>query len=151
MAHTGYTIQMMVKSITVFFRDGKSVSGQIFVSEYSRLHAGHEKITEFFENESPFFPFKIGDEIILFSKASIMFVEFEPDDDLSIYNKIPAQIVLTNGSTLPVMVPILVPTPAARLSDQVNTHEKFLQCFLPGNKNVLIINKSNIVSIKENR
>lgn len=151
MTHTGYTIQTVVKSMTIFFRDGKSLSGQIFVSEYSRLHAGHEKISEFFENEGPFFPFKTGDEIILFSKASIMFVEFEPDDDLSIYKKIPAQIVLTNGSTLPVIVPILVPNPAARLSDQVNTPEKFLQCLLAGSKNALIINKSNIVSIKESR
>lgn len=151
MTHTGYTIQMIVKNITAFFKDGRSILGQIFVSEYSRLHSGPEKISEFFESETHFFPFKIGDDIILFSKDSIMFVEFEPDEDLSTYNKIPAQILLTNGSILPVLVPILIPNPVARLSDQLNTKEKFIRCIISGNTNTFIINKSNIISVKENR
>ncbi len=149
MTHTGYTIQMIIKNITVHFKDGSSFAGQIFVSEYSRLHAGEEKISEFFENENRFFPFKIGANILLFSKDAILFVEYESDEDLSVYKSIPAQIILINGSIMSVSVPIMVANPAARLSDQINVQEKFLQCIIPGNPNNFIINKSNIISIKE--
>ncbi|GEM_PF-2029891 len=149
MAHTGYTIQMTIKNITIHLKDGSVLSGQIFVSEYSRLHAGQEKISEFFENEQLFFPFKTGNDFIIFSKNFVSHLEFEPEDDFSLYRKIEATITLMENKTINVKVPLLVPSPVSRLSDQINSTEKFLLCEIPGKKNHILINKSHIISAKE--
>ncbi|MGC8927770.1 MAG: hypothetical protein ACP5QK_07575 [Myxococcota bacterium] len=149
MAHTGYTIQMKIKMITLHLLDGSTLNGQIFVSEYSPRHAGEEKIDEFFEQDTLFFPFKINNEFMLFSKNSVLFIEYDTEKDLSIYNRVYADIILSGGKVVSLSVPISVSTPVARLSDQVNQKEKFLLLTDENLKKTYLINKSHIISIRE--
>ncbi len=151
MTHTGYTIQMKVKNIKIHLIDGSSLAGEIFVSEYSPHHAGEEKISEYFEEDTMFFPFRTSNNLILFSKNFIVCVEFPTEDDLSIYNRVCAQIVTTGSKVFSLYVPISVPNPAARLSDQINLHEKFLLCTDETNSNTFLINKTHIVSLTEKK
>lgn len=149
MAHTGYTIQMKIKSVTLHLIDNSVLSGQIYVSEYSPHHAGEEKIGEFFEQNTTFFPFKLNNDFIIFSKNSVVIVEYENEEDLSLFNRISADLILSGGKSVALSVPILVSTPNARLSDQINHTDRFLLCINENLKRAFLINKNHIVSIKE--
>jgi len=151
MTHTGYTIQMLTKNVEVILRDGAILNGQIFVSEYSRLHAGCEKISEFFENESSFFPLRVNNEIIMLSKSAVMFVSFPVDEDYSIFSFVKAEFFLSSGRSLITDVPIQVQVPHARLSDQINTTEKFITTLTDNNQKITLINKSHITYLIEKK
>ncbi len=151
MTHTGYTIQMKIKNIKVHLLNGAQTEGQVFVSEYSPLHAGDEKISEYFEQNSSFLPFKTGTDLILLSKNFIVFAEYQSEEDYSIYNKVETEITLFGGKTFSVFIPIFVPNPGARLSDQINQTEKFLLCSDESGGVTYLFNKNHIVSLKEKR
>ncbi|MGB9599071.1 MAG: hypothetical protein ACPL7I_00845, partial [Myxococcota bacterium] len=104
---------------------------------------------EFFEQDTLFFPFKINNEFMLFSKNSVLFIEYDTEKDLSIYNRVYADIILSGGKVVSLSVPISVSTPVARLSDQVNQKEKFLLLTDENLKKTYLINKSHIISIRE--
>lgn len=149
MAHTGYTIQMKTKEVKLHLKDGSILSGQIFVSEYSPRHAGEEKTAEFFEQNALFFPLKIAEEIILLSKNSIVAVEYISEDDLSIYKRCNARVITFEGKIFSLSIPLLLPNPSPRLSDQINQPERFLLCTDPTGNTTFLINKSHIASIQE--
>lgn len=151
MAHTGYTIQMKVKKIKIVLLNGSQKEGQIFVSEYSPMHAGEEKVSEYFEQDALFFPFKEGNDLHLLSKEFVIYTEYPSEDDYSIYPKIEAEITIFGGKSLTLTVPISAPAPNARLSDQLNLKERFLTCIDFATNTTYLINKMHIVSVKEKK
>jgi hypothetical protein len=151
MAHTGYTVQMLTRDVEIVLYNGAILKGQIFVSEYSRLHAGSEMISEFFENESQFFPVRVNNDIIILSKGSVLLVTYPVEEDYSIYNIAVAEFFLSNGKSLTAEVPIQAQTPHPRLSDQINLPERFLVTLTEARQKITLINKTHITYLMEKK
>jgi hypothetical protein len=129
------------QSVTIRLNGGTVIEGEIFL-EY--MHADlsiHQKVTMFLENNNVFFPLKVdasgGTDFI--SKKNLRTVEvgFSDDPETSFFSHLLTQTIpiiahFCDGTSISGILIAGVPKEKARLSDCLNTQNKFLSVNMDG-------------------
>jgi hypothetical protein len=131
---TAFAVPKDRLSVSIRLQTGVMLNGEIFLEYASDTVSMHQKVTAFLENDSVFFPIKVGSGGTEFvNKTHIRYVEinFPDDPDANYFSFRPMQAISVNaqfgdGDIVNGELVAEVPAEKARLSDCLNLQNKFL-------------------------
>lgn len=149
-----YRIEKLRRSVVVVMRDGRRVTGDVFVRSQARLHPGPEEPLDHFNEDVPFFAFARHDsgDVILVAKAEVVLVELPPLSAESLSDVpnlgLDVEIVLVNGSSSTGCLFPETRADRARLLDYLNEYAPhFLAIYAPDR--TTIVNRRMISYVKQ--
>ena len=133
---------------------GTTVLGDFFLFGSSQLHTGPERIGEFLNAETGFFPFECGGETSLINRTHVLMVALpaqiiEPslDAGYDVATRHRVKVLLTTGESVVGDVIVFRPPGHDRLSDYAHQEERFRYVELENR--TLLINSAHIVALTE--
>src|SRR5256885_14691950 len=76
-----YRIEKLRRAVTVVFRGGRRLDGDVFVRLQARLHDGPELPSDHLNDESSYFALSLADDdVLIVAKEQVAWVEFPADE-----------------------------------------------------------------------
>ena len=150
-----YRIEKLRRAVTVVFRGGRRLDGDVFVRLQARLHAGPEEPSDHLNDESAFFALSLAgqaDEVMLIAKEQVAWVEFplgEADTEFDVpHLGINVEVALADASCATGSVFPETRADRARLIDYLNEYAlPFLPVF--GADATRLVNRRMIAYVKQ--
>src|SRR5262245_56813136 len=148
-----YRIEKLRRTVTVVFRGGRRLGGDVFVRLQAKLHAGPEEPSDHLNDESSFFALRLSDgEVLLVAKEQVAWVEFplsEADTQFDVpHVGITVELALADDSCATGSVFPETRADRARLIDFLNEYSPpFLPVF--GTDATRLVNRRIIVYVKQ--
>ena len=150
-----YKVEKDRFSVKLFFLDGTSKEGHIFLSLQAAHHEGHELVMDVLNESEPFLPIKFLDgPTKLINKSNLLMISFpsdereDPGGDPAL-EKTEAQVAihLVNDTRLDGSFLFVLPNHARRVKDFLNQTACYLE--LRKNGETYLINKDHILYVEE--
>ena len=152
-----YRIEKLRRAVTVVFRGGRRLEGDVFVRLQAKLHAGPEEPSDHLNDESAYFALSLvradeGDEVLLVAKDQVAWVEFPPNENEAEFDVphvgINVELALADQSCASGCVFPETRADRARLIDFLNEYAlPFLPVF--GTDATRLVNRRMIVHVKQ--
>jgi hypothetical protein len=133
---------------------GATVSGAFFLSGFSQLHSGPERVGDVLNHEPGFFPFECDGETSLINRAHVLKVTLPPqmieaqlDAGYDVATRRHIKVLLTTGEAITGHVVVFLPPGRDRLSDYAQIEERFR--YVEQADRTLLINSAHIVALTE--
>ncbi|MEE9911332.1 MAG: hypothetical protein K4571_06370 [Deltaproteobacteria bacterium] len=132
--------------------DGVKLDVNFFLSPYAEGHSGKELILDILNSASTFLPVEDVDTgaIIFFNKSNVMSLEIAERnllDETLLSREKRVHVELTNGETLKMSIFLEMPEERSRVSDYLNSPERFI--YLCGKERDILLNKAFVFSVKD--
>jgi hypothetical protein len=155
-----YTVEKSRFSIKLFFPDGTSTEGDIFLSSFAAHHEGREHVIDVLNQPDQFVPFHFKDESTkLINKNNILMVTFpahedEAEESVLADSSVEVAIHLINDTCLEGFFFFSLPAHSRRVKDFLNQSfmdkpESFLE--LRKGPEVCLVNKAYILFVEEKK
>jgi hypothetical protein len=149
-----YRVPTVQVPAEVFWVDGRTLDGIVFMPEQSAVHAGPMRPVEWINRDTRFFPFRVGDagRGMLVNKRQVVAIAVphdavaegsDPDIDVPVRHV----IVEAAGREFKGRVLIDMPISQQRLVDYMNRDERFF--LLRGNGRDYLLHKDHVVRVRE--
>ncbi len=148
---TAFAVPKDRQQVVVRMSKDVLLEGEIFLESLSEGQSMHQKIVNFLENDTAFFPLKVAPagntEFIHKSNIQSVSISLPDDPDITYFSglllhTIPLAITLPEGDTISGHLMAEVPREKARLSDCLNLPDAFLS--IRSQDTVFYINKNAI-------
>jgi len=148
-----YRIEKLRRAVTVAFRGGRCLAGDVFVRLQARLHNGPEEPSDHLNDESSFFALSLpSGEVLLVAKRQVVWVEFpltEADTQFDVpHVGVAVEVVLEDGVVTTGSVFPETRADRSRLLDYLNDlSPHFLPVF--GSDAARLVNRRMIAYVKQ--
>ncbi len=150
-----YKVEKNRFSIKLFFLDGTSKEGCIFLSLQAAHHEGRELVVDVLNEPEPFLPIKFHDgPTKLINKGNLLMISFPSDEredpaEDSGLEKTEAQVAihLINGTRLDGNFLFVLPNHARRVKDFLNQTASYLELRKDGE--TYLIKKDHVLYVEE--
>jgi len=150
-----YKVEKDRFSVKLFFVDGTSKEGYIYLSLQAAHHEGHELVMDVLNDSEPFLPIKFPDgPTKLINKGNLSMISYPSDEredsgEDTTLEKTEAQVAihLVNDTRLEGSFLIVLPNHARRVKDFLNQAASYLELKKSGE--TYLINKDHILYVEE--